>query len=61
MEKFIGFKRPLIILLEVGSSNHAARRLYEKFGFEIQGVRKNYYPSGDSALNMKYASKAPFA
>ncbi|GAA0351987.1 ribosomal protein S18-alanine N-acetyltransferase [Bacillus horti] len=29
--------------LEVRVSNHAAQRLYQSFGFEIQGVRKQYY------------------
>lgn len=29
--------------LEVRISNHAARRLYEKLGFELLGVRRNYY------------------
>lgn len=32
-------------MLEVRSSNRAAMRLYEKFGFEVCGVRKNYYSS----------------
>jgi [ribosomal protein S18]-alanine N-acetyltransferase len=33
------------IFLEVRESNHAARALYEKFGFETAGLRKNYYSS----------------
>ena len=32
-------------LLEVRASNTAAQRLYGSFGFERNGVRKNYYPS----------------
>ena len=31
-------------LLEVRRSNKAARRLYERSGFALDGVRKNYYP-----------------
>ncbi|CAN5509412.1 ribosomal protein S18-alanine N-acetyltransferase [soil metagenome] len=33
--------------LEVRASNTAARRLYEKLGFEIAGVRTAYYSSPD--------------
>jgi ribosomal-protein-alanine N-acetyltransferase len=29
--------------LEVRRSNHAARMLYERFGFTVSGVRPNYY------------------
>lgn len=29
--------------LEVRASNSAARRLYEKLGFQLDGVRRNYY------------------
>jgi len=32
-----------VVLLEVRASNHAARRLYAKFGFRENGVRKKYY------------------
>lgn len=32
------------ITLEVGVSNFGAIALYEKFGFEKAGIRKNYYP-----------------
>ena len=31
------------VILEVRSSNGDAIRLYEKFGFELQGVRKGFY------------------
>ena len=41
--------------LEVRESNSAARRLYEKFGFEIDGKRKKYYrrPTEDAILMTK--------
>lgn len=35
------------ILLEVRQSNVAAKLMYEKFGFSMIGVRKNYYPAAD--------------
>ena len=31
------------VFLEVRESNQAARRLYEKLGFEEAGIRKNFY------------------
>jgi [ribosomal protein S18]-alanine N-acetyltransferase len=37
--------------LEVGRSNEGAKRLYEKFGFEVTDTRPNYYAeSGEDAL-----------
>ena len=37
--------------LEVSANNKPALSLYQKFGFEIVGRRKNYYPStGEDAL-----------
>lgn len=33
------------MLLEVRPSNTSAKALYEKEGFKLIGVRKNYYPS----------------
>ncbi len=37
--------------LEVGRSNEGAKRLYEKFGFEVTDIRANYYAeAGDDAL-----------
>lgn len=39
--------------LEVRVSNEAAKRLYEKFGFTVHGVRPRYYAeSGEDALVM---------
>ena len=35
------------IFLEVRESNHIARKLYDKEGFNQIGLRKNYYPLGD--------------
>lgn len=35
------------ILLEVRESNLNAKLMYEKFGFELIGRRKNYYPSSE--------------
>ncbi len=41
------------IWLEVSTKNTAAISLYEKFGFEVMGVRKNYYQKlGEDAYNM---------
>ncbi|CAG8998677.1 MAG: [Ribosomal protein S18]-alanine N-acetyltransferase [Candidatus Celerinatantimonas neptuna] len=36
------------IMLEVRASNQPALRLYKRLGFNLDGVRKNYYPSGDT-------------
>lgn len=41
------------IFLEVRTKNTPARKLYEKFQFSPQGIRKNYYQDdGDDALIM---------
>lgn len=32
-----------VLFLEVRAHNHAAQKLYEKLGFEFQGLRKQYY------------------
>ena len=47
----------ILITLEVASKNIAAINLYEKFGFEIVNVRKNYYPDGDDAYLMARSSE----
>lgn len=39
--------------LEVRPSNTAARRLYEKFGFTVKGVRKHYYFNEDGLVMFK--------
>ncbi|MGI6308642.1 MAG: ribosomal protein S18-alanine N-acetyltransferase [Dethiobacteria bacterium] len=38
------------VFLEVRDSNQAARALYEKFGFEMIGRRKNYYYHEDALI-----------
>lgn len=48
--------------LEVRPSNWAARRLYDKFGFEQVGRRKNYYssPKEDALLfNLEFSDTTP--
>ncbi len=42
--------------LEVRESNLAARRLYERFGFEVRGVRPGYYrdPVEDALILWRY-------
>lgn len=43
------------IFLEVREGNTAARRLYEKAGFKVNGTRKNYYREPDEdALLLEY-------
>ncbi len=46
------------MLLEVRPSNAAARRLYERYGFERIGVRRGYYPASggrEDALVLRIA------
>ena len=38
------------IFLEVNNINTKALTLYEKFGFETYGIRKNYYGDNDAVL-----------
>ena len=42
------------ITLEVRQSNTPAIKLYEKYGFKAEGVRKGYYSDGEDALIMWY-------
>ena len=43
-----------VFFLEVRASNNAAQKLYEKYGFEKVGVRKNYYEdNGEDAYIMR--------
>ena len=39
-------------MLEVRRSNEAARRLYERWGFTLKGVRRGYYekPAEDALV-----------
>ncbi len=36
--------------LEVRRGNEAARQLYEKLGFRVEGVRRSYYTNGEDAV-----------
>jgi ribosomal-protein-alanine N-acetyltransferase len=46
------------ISLEVNENNIAAGCLYEKYGFEVVGIRKKYYHGRDNAIIMtKYFYK----
>ena len=42
IDKLVGLPSN-VILLEVRESNLAALRLYQKCGFAVDGIRKNYY------------------
>jgi ribosomal-protein-alanine N-acetyltransferase len=39
-------------VLEVRVSNYSAIRLYEKFDFKVESVKKNYYRDGETAYYM---------
>lgn len=41
------------ITLEVNEENAPAIHLYKKFGFEILGIRKNYYKNADGIIMTK--------
>lgn len=42
-----------IVTLEVRPSNRIAQRLYRKYGFRLQGVRRGYYRDGEDAWLME--------
>lgn len=44
-------------LLEVRQSNNAARKLYKRNGFYLDGVRKGYYPAADGREDALLLSK----
>ena len=45
------------VYLEVRQSNYAAQKLYHSLGFEVIGVRRDYYTSPvESAIVMKFLS-----
>ena len=41
------------LTLEVSESNQPARMLYEKYGFKVVSVRRQFYPDGADALLME--------
>ena len=51
------FARNSSVFLEVKKSNFPAINLYKKHGFNIFGIRNNYYKDGASALLMQYQRK----
>lgn len=57
LEKMLGeFEGAYSVTLEVRKSNFAAIALYERFGFEKAGQRKNFYsqPTEDAILMTKF-------
>jgi [ribosomal protein S18]-alanine N-acetyltransferase len=56
ISRVIGDGRPegaYLLTLEVRSSNHAAQKLYQRFGLTVRGVRRRYYTdTGEDALIM---------
>ena len=46
------------VFLEVHENNKRARAFYEKLGFKIDGLRKNYYSDGSTALNMSLLKRS---
>ena len=42
-----------VLNLEVRESNVPAIKLYEKFGFEVCGIRKKYYDNVENAVLMR--------
>lgn len=48
-----------LITLEVRVSNHSARHVYEKFGFQNLGLRKKFYshPTEDACIYTLYLKK----
>lgn len=45
--------------LEVNANNTSAISLYQKCGFQIQGIRKKYYEQRDDALLMRWVRSKP--
>jgi len=55
VEKLISFaveKEMLGLTLEVRMGNRAAFALYNRYGFKPEGIRKEYYGSGEDAVIM---------
>jgi ribosomal-protein-alanine N-acetyltransferase len=57
-------QRALWLWLEVRAGNGPARGLYDSYGFQAVGLRKNYYPAGQLGredavvMNLALASEA---
>ena len=47
-----------VSLLEVGMQNIPAQRLYEKLGYEVQGLLTGYYRGREDAYRMRRMSQA---
>jgi [ribosomal protein S18]-alanine N-acetyltransferase len=45
------------VFLEVAVDNHTALSLYQKLGFQIQGIRKRYYAGKTDAVVMSWNKK----
>ncbi|WP_455258053.1 ribosomal protein S18-alanine N-acetyltransferase [Peptoniphilus asaccharolyticus] len=52
LEKLLEFSKKNEITLEVEYDNEAAKSIYEKFGFKIEGMRQDYYGKGRHAYIM---------
>jgi ribosomal-protein-alanine N-acetyltransferase len=50
-------QRIRVSLLEVGIQNIAAQRLYEKLGYEVQGLLRGYYQGREDAYRMRRLSE----
>lgn len=55
VEKICGEKNIIRLMLDVRESNDSARKFYQSFGFEEDGIRKNFYdmPKEDAILMSK--------
>ncbi len=58
---WLGGQGAVCCFLEVRQSNHAARALYQKAGFQVVGARRNYYrqPSEDALLLRRDIEQRP--
>ena len=46
-------------VLEVRVSNYTAIKLYEKFNYKIESIKKNYYRDGENAYYMTLSVNKP--
>ncbi|MCQ2091566.1 MAG: ribosomal protein S18-alanine N-acetyltransferase [Fibrobacter sp.] len=54
----LNFENGDCCFLEVRENNQKARRFYEKFGFQLFGIRKKYYSDGENAALYKAESSS---